>query len=69
MMGQISVDDALEAFRKRHGEVADENVLLRAQVSGLERRVAELEAENEQLKAGQQYAAEPASNDSQGLLA
>ncbi|MGW0575107.1 hypothetical protein ACWD25_03875 [Streptomyces sp. NPDC002920] len=40
---QISIDDALAAFREQHGKLADENVLLRAQVTGLERRVSELE--------------------------
>lgn len=42
---QIDPMDALEAFRSRHGELADENVLLRAQSVGLQRRVAELESE------------------------
>jgi hypothetical protein len=46
---QISIEDALDAFRKRHGEIADENVLLRAQVAGLERDLAAARAENEQL--------------------
>ena len=50
MAQQISVEAALEAFRKRHGELADENVLLRAQAVELERRVAELEAENNRLQ-------------------
>ncbi|MEU6365778.1 hypothetical protein ABZ876_08480 [Streptomyces sp. NPDC046931] len=61
MAQQISVEDALEAFRKRHGEVADENVLLRAQAAGLERRVAELEGEVARLQGeAQQHApAEP----------
>jgi phage shock protein A len=48
--GQISIEDALEAFRKRHSEVADENVLLRAQIGNLERRVAELERQNSLLQ-------------------
>lgn len=47
---QISVEDALEAFRKRHGEVADENVLLRFHATRLEQRVAELERENAELR-------------------
>lgn len=58
MSQQISVDDALEAFRKRHSDLADENVLLRAQVTGLERRLADAEkqaadarAEAERLRA------------------
>ncbi|MFD4596711.1 hypothetical protein ACFWPQ_01635 [Streptomyces sp. NPDC058464] len=49
MNKQISIEDALDAFRKRHGEIADENVLLRAQVAGLERDLAAARAENEQL--------------------
>jgi regulator of replication initiation timing len=49
MAQQISVEDALDAFRKRHGEVADENVLLRAQVAGLERRLSDALQENERL--------------------
>lgn len=51
MTQQISIEDALEAFRKRHGEVADENVLLRAQVAGLERQLAAACEENERLQA------------------
>jgi len=43
MTQQISIEDALAAFREQHGKVVDENVLLRAQVAGLERRVGELE--------------------------
>ena len=50
MTQQISIEDALDAFRKRHSEVADENVLLRAQVTRLERDLAAAIAENEQLK-------------------
>jgi hypothetical protein len=58
---QISIEDALAAFRKRYGEVADENVLLRAHVSILEQRVAALEEEN----AGFLSAAQgPAASDS-----
>jgi phage shock protein A len=40
---QISLEAALAAFREQYGKVADENVLLRAQASQLERRVKELE--------------------------
>ncbi len=47
---QISIEDALAAFRKRHGEVADENVLLRAQVAGLERQLTEAQEENARLQ-------------------
>lgn len=50
MAQQISVEDALDAFRKRHGEIADENVLLRAQVAGLERELAAAREENGRLK-------------------
>ena len=48
---QISIEDALAAFRRRYGEAADENVLLRAQVDSLERRIAELEQERSGLRA------------------
>lgn len=51
MAQQISMEDALAAFREQHGKVADENVLLRAQVAGLERRVTELEQENGHLQS------------------
>ncbi len=44
--GQISVDDALPVFRQRCGELFDENLLLRAKVAGLERQLAEAQAEN-----------------------
>jgi outer membrane murein-binding lipoprotein Lpp len=37
MTQQISIEDALTAFREQHGKLADENVLLRAQVARLER--------------------------------
>ncbi|NUT50096.1 MAG: hypothetical protein HOV94_22715 [Saccharothrix sp.] len=43
---QIHPDDALAAFRKRCGELHDENILLRALTTGLERRIAELEQAN-----------------------
>lgn len=47
-MGQkISIEAALAAFRQRHGELADENILLKA-------RVSELEEENAQLQSGGQ---------------
>jgi phage shock protein A len=49
---QISVEDALAAFREQYGKVADENVLLRAQASQLERRVKELEDAAQQPAAG-----------------
>lgn len=65
--GQISIEDALEAFRKRHGEVADENVLLRAQIARFERRVAELERQNSLLQGVPQQEEsdpEPARNGS-----
>jgi regulator of replication initiation timing len=61
MSQQISVEDALDAFRKRHGEVADENVLLRAQVAGLERRLSDALQENERLQ--QAAAAVPVGPD------
>ncbi|MFI6854476.1 hypothetical protein [Streptomyces sp. NPDC050416] len=62
---QISIEDALEAFRKRHGEVADENVLLRAQVAVLERRVEELEQQNSLLQGASQRPS-PGESESPG---
>ena len=53
MNQQISVEAALEAFRREYGQAADANVLLKA-------RVAELEAENQQLRDG---ASQPAAPD------
>ncbi len=47
---QISIEDALAAFREGHGKLADENVLLRAQVAGLERQLAEAQEENARLQ-------------------
>lgn len=42
-MGQkISIEAALAAFRQRHGELADENILLKARVSELEEENARL---------------------------
>lgn len=52
MAQQISIEDALAAFRKQYGKVTDENVLLRAQVEVLEQRVTELEGAAEQPAAG-----------------
>ena len=56
MTQNVSVEAALPVFRQRCGELADENLILRA-------RVNELEAENEQLRA----AAQPAPPPAQGL--
>lgn len=42
---QISVEDALAAFRKRCADLSDTNVLLEARAAGLQRRITELEAE------------------------
>lgn len=53
MTQQISVEDALAAFREQHGKVVDENVLLRAQAAGLERELAESRAENARLRGAQ----------------
>lgn len=44
MAQQISIEAALAAFRKKCGELLEENVLLKAHTT-------ELEAENEQLRA------------------
>jgi hypothetical protein len=40
---QISVETAFPIYRQRCTELFDENLLLRAQVAGLEQRIAELE--------------------------
>lgn len=58
MSQQISVEAALEAFRREFGQAADANVLLKA-------RVAELEAENQQLRdrMPQPATPNPESND------
>ena len=40
---QISIEDAFPTFQKRCRELFEENLLLRAQVDVLERRVSELE--------------------------
>jgi regulator of replication initiation timing len=60
-MAQISVEDALEEFRKQYGKAVDENVLLRAQNTALERRVTELEQqlEGRPAPAGPDLAAQP----------
>jgi prefoldin subunit 5 len=42
---QISVEAALPVFRQRCGELADENLLLRAQINELEARATQLEEE------------------------
>jgi hypothetical protein len=53
-MAQISMEAALEAARKRVGDLAWENTLLAAQV-------AETEAENERLRAQAPPEAQPAA--------
>lgn len=50
MAQQISVEDAFPVFRDRCRELGDENLILRAQVAVLERRVAEVEEENLRLR-------------------
>lgn len=47
---QISMDDALAAFRKKCADLTDQTVLLEARAAGLERRNAELEKENAELR-------------------
>ena len=51
---QISVDDALPVFRQRCSELFDENLLLRAQVAGLERQLATTQEENARLRETRQ---------------
>ncbi|MER5750610.1 hypothetical protein [Streptomyces sp. NPDC002088] len=66
---QISIDDALAAFRESHGKLADENVLLRAQVAGLERRVGELEQQlspQQPAAGGPDLAAQPPYPNDEG---
>ncbi|MCX5335475.1 MULTISPECIES: hypothetical protein [unclassified Streptomyces] len=43
MTQQISIEDAFPVYRERCTELFDENLLLRAQVAGLQRRLGELE--------------------------
>lgn len=57
---QISVEAALDAFRKEYGKVADENVLLKAHIS-------ELEAQLERTRATHQAAPEGTARDSSHL--
>jgi hypothetical protein len=59
MAQQISIEEALGAFRKKCGDLIDANVLLEAQAAVLERRVAELERERD---AGNLPAPAPASD-------
>ncbi|MEV6014749.1 hypothetical protein [Streptomyces sp. NPDC051997] len=49
MADQISIEDALPVFRQRCGELADENLLLRSKVAGMERQLSQLEAEKSEL--------------------
>lgn len=46
-MAQISIEAALDAFRRKYGEAADENVLLHARVAELEEEIAGLRAMQE----------------------
>lgn len=56
---QISVETAFPIFRQRCAELADENLLLRAQVKQLEDRVAELEEQGKQPETAQPPAGPP----------
>lgn len=49
MADHISMEDALPVFRQRCGELADENLLLRSKVAGLERQITALETEKSEL--------------------
>ena len=40
--GRILIDDAFPIYQKRCSELFDENMLLRSQVAGLKRQLAEL---------------------------
>ena len=61
MTQQISIEDALAAFREQHGKLADENVLLRAQVAGLQRQLGQQQhtPAQEDAPAGPDLAAAP----------
>lgn len=54
---QISVEDAFPTFQKRCRELFEENLLLRAQVDVLERRVKELEDAAQQPPGEPEHAA------------
>ncbi|MET8826109.1 hypothetical protein ABZX40_13635 [Streptomyces sp. NPDC004610] len=60
---QVSMEDALAAFRQRCGELADENVLLKARAASLERQITGLEAENARLRETPQPSPADAGNE------
>lgn len=61
MSRQISVEDAFPTFRKRLGELFEENLILRATVDVLERRLAELDQPSAPPAAGEEAQPAPES--------
>ncbi|MCX4704369.1 hypothetical protein [Streptomyces sp. NBC_01373] len=61
MKQQISVEDAFPTFQKRCRELFEENLILRAQVDVLERRLGELEQTVPQPAAGEEAQPGPAA--------
>jgi cell division septum initiation protein DivIVA len=74
---QISIEDAFPTFQKRCRELFEENLVLRAQVDVLERKLAEAQEENARLQpaagepvaGGPDLAAQPPFPDDDGQLA
>lgn len=62
-MAQISIEDAFPTFRKRLGELFEENLLLRAQVDVLERQLAAAQQQNTPPAEGHADASVPAGPD------
>lgn len=63
---QISIEDAFPTFQKRCRELFEENLLLRAQVDVLERKVSELEQQSTPPAGGPDLAAQPPFPDEEG---
>jgi cell division septum initiation protein DivIVA len=61
---QISVEAALDAFRKEYGKVADENVLLKAHISELEGELSRLQTAAQAPLAGKAGTAHAAGDRS-----
>lgn len=57
MAQQISIEDAFPTFQKRCRELFEENMLLRAQVDVLERRLAAVQPDPSEQAPGEQAAA------------
>lgn len=63
---QISIEDAFPTFQKRCRELFEENLLLRAQVDVLERKVSELEQQPIPSAGGPDLAAQQPFPDEEG---